>query len=191
MEYKLLKLVILVFLSVNLFSKDFLELYRTQGINAVEKELEKSLRDVNSWKKYLENKNVDYGFYETKEYVIVAQKNNKEMSVFAKNGDDFKKISKDNMIIGEKAGDKYLEGDKKTPLNPIKKNFTFSFKALKKFNLKIIYTKYEANPIIKTFTPIELTPPNPKSKACKISAKDIENIATLPKNTPINPKSMR
>lgn len=57
--------------------------------------------------------------------------------------------------------------------------------------MKIIYTKYEANPIIKTFTPIELTPPNPKSKACKISAKDIENIATLPKNTPINPKSMR
>ncbi|MGJ0289112.1 L,D-transpeptidase family protein [Aliarcobacter cryaerophilus] len=111
----MLKLVIVVFLSVNLFSKDFLELYRTQGINAVEKELEKSLRDVNSWKKYLENKNVDYGFYETKEYVIVAQKNNKEMSVFAKNGDDFKKISKDNMIIGEKAGDKYLEGDKKTP----------------------------------------------------------------------------
>ena len=115
MEHKLLKLVIVVFLSVNLFSKDFLELYRTQCINAVEKELEKSLRDVNSWKKYLENKNVDYGFYETKEYVIVAQKNNKEMSVFAKNGDDFKKISKDNMIIGEKAGDKYLEGDKKTP----------------------------------------------------------------------------
>ena len=76
MEQKLLKLVIVVFLSVNLFSKDFLELYRTQGINAVEKELEKSLRDVNSWKKYLENKNVDYGFYETKEYVIVAQKNN-------------------------------------------------------------------------------------------------------------------
>ena len=111
----MLKLVIVVFLSVNLFSKDFLELYRTQGINAVEKELEKSLRDVNSWKKYLENKNVDYGFYETKAYVIVAQKNNKEMSVFAKNGDDFKKISKDNMIIGEKAGDKYLEGDKKTP----------------------------------------------------------------------------
>ena len=111
----MLKLVIVVFLSVNLFSKDFLELYRTKGINAVENELEKSLRDVNSWKKYLENKNVDYGFYETKEYVIVAQKNNKEMSVFAKNGDDFKKISKDNMIIGEKAGDKYLEGDKKTP----------------------------------------------------------------------------
>lgn len=111
----MLKFIVLVFLSVNLFSKDFLELYRTQGINAVEKELEKSLRDVNSWKKYLENKNVDYGFYETKEYVIVAQKNNKEMSLFAKNGDDFKKISKDNMIIGENTGDKFLEGDKKTP----------------------------------------------------------------------------
>ena len=70
----MLKLVIVVFLSVNLFSKDFLELYRTKGINAVENELEKSLRDVNSWKKYLENKNVDYGFYETKEYVLLHKK---------------------------------------------------------------------------------------------------------------------
>mgnify|MGYP003408553674 CR=1 FL=1 len=62
MEHNLLKLVIVVFLSVNLFSKDFLELYRTKGINAVENELEKSLRDVNSWKKYLENKRVTVTF---------------------------------------------------------------------------------------------------------------------------------
>jgi len=54
-------------------------------------------------------------FMRQKSMLLLHKKNNKEMSVFAKNGDDFKKISKDNMIIGEKAGDKYLEGDKKTP----------------------------------------------------------------------------
>lgn len=111
----MVKLVVLVFLSLNLFAKDLVDVYRKDGIIAVEKELEKGLRDVDFWKKYLENKNTDYGFYETKEYVIVAEKENKKMTLFAKNGDDYKQISKDSMIVGEKAGDKFLEGDKKTP----------------------------------------------------------------------------
>ncbi|WP_410198549.1 L,D-transpeptidase family protein [Aliarcobacter butzleri] len=115
MEHKLVKLVVLVFLSLNLFAKDLVDVYRKDGIIAVEKELEKGLRDVDFWKKYLENKNTDYGFYETKEYVIVAEKENKKMTLFAKNGDDYEQISKDSMIVGEKAGDKFLEGDKKTP----------------------------------------------------------------------------
>ena len=111
----MIKFIILIFLSLSLFSKDFFEIYRTKGIDAVEKELQKSLKDVKSWEKYLENKNVDFGYYETKEYVIVAEKNNKEIAVYKKDGNDFKKISKDSMIIGEKFGDKYVEGDKKTP----------------------------------------------------------------------------
>lgn len=111
----MIKFIILIFLSLSLFSKDFFEIYRTKGIEAVEKELQKSLKDVKSWEKYLENKNVDFGYYETKEYVIVAEKNSKEITVYKKDGNNFNKVSKDIMIIGEKAGDKYVEGDKKTP----------------------------------------------------------------------------
>lgn len=109
------KVVVLIFLSLSLFSNDFFNLYRTQGISAVEKELEKSLKDIDIWEKYLENKNTDYGYYETKEYVIIAQKGVKELSLYAKKDNNFSEISTDSMIIGEKAGDKYLEGDKKTP----------------------------------------------------------------------------
>lgn len=111
----MVKLVVLVFLSLNLFAIDLVDIYRKDGINAVEKELEKNLKDIGFWKKYLENKNTDYGFYETKEYVIVAEKENKKMTLYAKDGENYKQISKDSMIIGEKAGDKYLEGDKRTP----------------------------------------------------------------------------
>ncbi|MFV7791639.1 hypothetical protein ACNO6Z_12415, partial [Aliarcobacter lanthieri] len=78
----MLKIIILIFLGVNLFASDIFELYRTKGISAVEKELEKSLKDIGAWEKYLENKNVDYGFYETKKYIIVAQKNNKKISLY-------------------------------------------------------------------------------------------------------------
>ncbi|WP_418186034.1 L,D-transpeptidase family protein [Aliarcobacter vitoriensis] len=111
----MLKIIILIFLGVNLFASDIFELYRTKGISAVEKELEKSLKDIGAWEKYLENKNVDYGFYETKKYIIVAQKNNKKISLYEKDKDDFKKVSTDSIIVGEKEGDKLVEGDKKTP----------------------------------------------------------------------------
>lgn len=110
-----MKFIFFIFISINLFSQELFELYRTKGIGAVEKELENSLKSFKSWKNYLKDKNVEYGFYETKKYVIVAEKNSKEITVYGKNADDFKLISKDSMIIGEKLGDKYLEGDKKTP----------------------------------------------------------------------------
>jgi murein L,D-transpeptidase YafK len=115
MRYKLIKILLLVVLSLNLFAKDLVDLYRKDGIGAVEKELEKNLRDIEFWKNYLKNKNVDYGFYETKDYVIVAQKENKNMNLYARNGDDYQQVSQNNIIVGEKSGDKQLEGDKKTP----------------------------------------------------------------------------
>ncbi|WP_419677692.1 L,D-transpeptidase family protein [Aliarcobacter lanthieri] len=111
----MLKILVLIFLSINLFANDIFELYRTKGINAVEDKLEKSLKDTGTWEKYLENKNVDFGFYETKKYIIVAQKDNKKITLYEKDKDDFKKVSNDNIIIGEKEGDKFLEGDKRTP----------------------------------------------------------------------------
>lgn len=115
MEYKLGKIVILVFLSMSLFAKDYFHLYREQGIKAVEKELEKSLTDKNSWREYLEDKNIDFGYYETKKFVILAQKNEKEMSLYEKDAKGFNKLKTYSMIIGENSGDKLVEGDKKTP----------------------------------------------------------------------------
>jgi len=111
----LLKIIILLLLSINIFANDIFELYRTKGINAVEQKLKESLKDISTWEKYLENKNVDFGFYETKEYVLITQKDNKQISLYKKDKDDFKEISKDSIIIGEKYGDKAISGDKRTP----------------------------------------------------------------------------
>lgn len=92
-----------------------MDVYRTEGIKAVEQELEKELRDLNFWKKYLENINVDYGYYEYMKYVIVAHKDQKELSLFENSDDGYKLITKEKIIVGENSGDKFLEGDKKTP----------------------------------------------------------------------------
>lgn len=109
------RIFLLFLFTVNIFAKDLMEIYRTEGINAVEKELQKNLKELSFWTSYLENKNVDYGYYEYNKYVIVAEKDQKEMRLFEYKDNDFKEISKDSMIIGEIAGDKLIEGDKKTP----------------------------------------------------------------------------
>lgn len=109
------KYVIFLFVVLNLFGKDYVNIYRFQGINEVEKEIEKSLTDINYWKEYLADKNVDYGYYEYKKYVLVAQKEQLEMSLFERVGNDYKLIVRNNVIVGENQGDKFWEGDKKTP----------------------------------------------------------------------------
>lgn len=109
------RLIIVLFMTLNLFGKDYVNMYRFQGISEVEKEIEKSLKDINYWNEYLQNINVDYGYYEYKKYVLVAQKEQLEISLFERVDNNYKLIVRNNVIVGENSGDKYVEGDKKTP----------------------------------------------------------------------------
>ncbi len=102
-------------LCLNVYAKDLVSIYRLEGINSVEKEIENVLKDNDYWKTYLQDKNVDYGYYESKKYILVAQKKQSEISLFQKEGNDYKLLVKNSVIVGENEGDKYTQGDKKTP----------------------------------------------------------------------------
>lgn len=99
----------------NICAKDLVNMYRFQGIDSVANEIENTLKDINYWKNYLENKNVDYGYYEYKKYVLLTQKDQSEISLFELVNNDYKLILRNNIIVGENSGDKYTEGDKRTP----------------------------------------------------------------------------
>ncbi|OCL83600.1 L,D-transpeptidase Cds6 family protein [Arcobacter porcinus] len=109
------KILFITFFALTLFAKDYFTIYKTEGISGVENELKAELREKDSWMKYLENLDTRFGYYENKNFIIVATKHNKEMALYKKDGKDFMKLSNDSMIVGEKAGDKLLEGDLKTP----------------------------------------------------------------------------
>lgn len=108
--------MIFLLLCLNLYAKDFVSIYRLEGINSVEKEIENVLKDIDYWKTYLQDKNVDYGYYEFKKYILLAQKKQSEISLFQKEGNDYKLVIKDSVIVGENDGDKYTQGDKRTPI---------------------------------------------------------------------------
>lgn len=111
----MIKIIILLCMVINIFANDLVDLYRLKGLNAVEQELENSLKDKEYWNNYLENKNVDLGYYETKKYIILTQKEKSELALYEIDNHIPNLITKNNVIVGENFGDKYVEGDKKTP----------------------------------------------------------------------------
>ncbi len=82
-------LLLLTILS-NVVFADLVDLYRSQGLEAVKSQLEKEMTRQAYWEKYLQDKNVDYGYYESKKYVILAQKEAKEIALY--------KVDKKTMI---------------------------------------------------------------------------------------------
>lgn len=71
------KTVLFLFFMFTFLFADLVDIYRTQGLDAVKAELEKELVKKEYWENYLSNKNVEYGYYESKEYLIVAEKQKK------------------------------------------------------------------------------------------------------------------
>ena len=95
---------------------DLVDLYRSQGLDAVRIQLEKEMTSKEYWEKYLSDKSVDYGYYESKKYVILAQKEAKEIALFEVDKNKHNLLLKESVIVGEKQGDKQIEGDLKTPV---------------------------------------------------------------------------
>jgi murein L,D-transpeptidase YafK len=100
---------------INIFANDLVDLYRLKGLGAVENQLEQQLKQKDYWNEYLKDKDVSLGYYETKKFVILTEKEKAELSLFKIDNHMTNLISKSSVITGEREGDKYLEGDKKTP----------------------------------------------------------------------------
>jgi len=116
-----MKYLILSFIIVNsLYSSslDLVELYRTKGISAVEKELTHKLQKKSYWDLNLQNKDVKNGYYESIQYVMMCQKDLKDIRLY-----DTKlqsELFNSDVFVGEVNGDKKVEGDLKTPLGAYK-----------------------------------------------------------------------
>jgi murein L,D-transpeptidase YafK len=94
---------------------DLVDIYRSKGLEAVKIELEKQLTKKEYWNNYLKDKNVDFGYYESKKYLLFTQKDAKEIALYKIGKNNYDLILRDSVIVGEKEGDKQSEGDLRTP----------------------------------------------------------------------------
>jgi murein L,D-transpeptidase YafK len=102
-----------------------IDIYLSEGIQAVEKEIQKKLVLKETWKEKLKDYNTTFGYYENLETLLVANKKKKTLHAYKINGKKLESLETYNVIVG-KDGDKEKEGDLKTPLGAydITKKFT-------------------------------------------------------------------
>ncbi len=101
--------------SLNLFSSSVIQIYRDGGIKSVEKYLNKQLQSQSYWEQYLNNRDLEYGYYENLSSLLVIDKASRKMDIYKTSKDGVEFIKSQSVIVG-KAGDKEKEGDLKTPL---------------------------------------------------------------------------
>ncbi len=100
------------------------DIYRKQGKDAVAKQIEAILQSPFYWKSYLEDKDVNLGYYEYDTPIVIVNKSEKTIKLFQNKDNKYTFIESENVIIG-KMGDKEKEGDLKTPVGSyeIKRRF--------------------------------------------------------------------
>lgn len=119
------KLLILVCISMSLYASSAVDIYRQNGLEGVEKYIKQQLQSKSFWDKHLKDHDLRYGYYENLDSLLVTSKKAKELSIYQVNSKNLKLLAKyEDVIVGEN-GDKFKEGDLKTPLGvyTIRKRF--------------------------------------------------------------------
>ncbi len=111
-----IKPLIFILLSTQAFGADLVQLYLQKGeeelINAVENELVSR----SYWENKLGDKPYKYGYYETKKNILVACKECNNLQIFTYDGGDLTQTYDFGANFGKEKGDKFAEGDLKTPI---------------------------------------------------------------------------
>ena len=110
--------VLLVFACVSFaFAQDFVSLYRTEGIKAVEKNLDAQLAEKSYWDSVLSNMDTKFGYIEKDLDILTCNKkaSSLDLNIKDKNG-TYHEVNNYSAFTGKNSGDKMKEGDLRTPV---------------------------------------------------------------------------
>lgn len=95
---------------------ELINLYQTQGIASVQKELERYLLTPEYWLRAIEGKDVRYGYYENTKYLFVSDKAVPDLRLFKVTQNGFESLGSSSALVAKGKGHKKLEGDLTTPI---------------------------------------------------------------------------
>ncbi|MEA2050975.1 MAG: L,D-transpeptidase family protein [Campylobacterota bacterium] len=97
---------------------DIVNIYRTSGLKEIERQIQHQLQTQSYWDYYLRNIDTSNGYYESIQYLMICQKDLKDMVLYDTKNQ--KKIFYSSVFTGKANGDKKIEGDMKTPVGAYK-----------------------------------------------------------------------
>lgn len=117
--YKSFILLIFVSLSTSLFAMnvDILTQYRKNGIQNIEKILDKKLTQEAYWDTYLKNIDTTFGYFESYDNILACDKSKSKLCVYKKDDNNSYQLKREySAFTGKLKGDKKREGDLRTPI---------------------------------------------------------------------------
>jgi len=111
--------LIIIFISSSLYANDvdIVTQYRKHGIQDIEKELDSKLAQKEYWDKYLKNIDTTFGYFEACENILACDKSKSTLSIYKKDVNNSYALRKEySAYTGKIKGDKYKEGDLRTPI---------------------------------------------------------------------------
>lgn len=103
-------------LFTSLFSKDLTELYLSGDEEALTKAFEEQLITKEYWENKLQNRHYKFGYYQNEKTILIACKRCNRFKHFLIDDMTITKLNDFNATFGKVDGDKYIEGDLKTPV---------------------------------------------------------------------------
>ena len=73
MEEYLFKFIIFLLLTLNIYALDLVKIYRYEGIDSVEKEIENRLKDITYWQEYFKDKKIGIFFKFKAEWLALKE----------------------------------------------------------------------------------------------------------------------
>ncbi|MGE4418421.1 MAG: murein L,D-transpeptidase family protein [Sulfurimonas sp.] len=112
-----MKLLLLIFISLNIFASDILTSYRINGIEQIEKEMDIELTKREYWDRVITGKDTTFGYIESYSNVLACDKSKSTLHLYSLDENqtfNFRKTY--DAFTGKLKGDKVKEGDLKTPV---------------------------------------------------------------------------
>ncbi|HEY9204142.1 MAG TPA: L,D-transpeptidase family protein [Sulfurimonas sp.] len=112
-----MKLLLIIFLSLNIYAGDILTSYRLNGIAQIEKEMDLELSKKEYWDKIVENKDTTFGYIESYNNILACDKSVSTLELYSLDeNQSFNYRKTYDAFTGKLKGDKVREGDLKTPI---------------------------------------------------------------------------
>ena len=108
--------ILLILINYTYASNKYIDIYRKEGIEGLQKLIDKTLTQKSYWFDHLKNIDVSNGYFESIHYLLKCDKANKTLNIFDIAQNKNINIFDSNILIGKNNGDKHNEGDLKTPI---------------------------------------------------------------------------
>ena len=113
-----MKLLLIIFLSLNIYAGDILTSYRLNGIAQIEKEMDLELSKKEYWDKIVENKDTTFGYIESYNNILACDKSVSTLELYSLDeNQSFNYRKTYDAFTGKLKGDKLRRVEAQIPLN--------------------------------------------------------------------------